>query len=154
MNKDEVLAQIVDQLATTSVLVIATDGHIVARAGSFSKNEDEKLAALSSGILSASNSLINLINTNQDQYKVVCSQSDRGVVLEQISKKEWLVALYNGVENPGELRMQLGKYLRILRSDSSDKSLSFSEPINSRTNEGQTFFENISDEEIDELFNI
>lgn len=136
----------------SKMAVVRQDGHIVY-ANTENFNESHSIGALVGGLWQAAEALNSLVSTNSDIYdfRLSFDTSAQGIYVLpfELSKNVFYIcAIYKEINNPAVLK----KNLRNLKD-----TLSFylDETVDTREIKREGYlFNNISDEEMDKLFNL
>lgn len=154
---DQLIEKMSTELSTEAVLYIHSTGQIIACSGKLPQDEYPIVAALLAGMVSAGTTLIHSSATNKDpsddRKRFSCEYRDGGIYSVAVSADYWIAAVYAGVMNPGQLRMKLRTYAEILEKLHTPQVLVTNRSNLAPVSEGLGGnFENITDEEIERLF--
>lgn len=139
--------------------IVRSDG-IVLYSNSKDKFVEGSIGALASGVWQAASSMMSYVNKNDDSdFRFNFDTSSNGIYILPINLCDtrcYLVAMYQEEFNPAKLKQYLKNLLFLLEMYIRDESISVSnESSNFRVthNRREYLFEDITDEEIDKLFN-
>jgi len=148
-----------DRYGPLSVFITRPDGHIIFKRTSGAQKSDSSIGALIAGLWQASQALSSIISKNDDSfsYRLSYDTSSNGVYVLPISHGQELYCVgvvFNQVVNPGalknylrDLQARLQRYLES-RPTIRDKAQVFSKEENEKF-----LFNDLTDAEVDQLFN-
>jgi len=154
---DSLVEKMSTELATQAVLFIHNSGQILARSGKLQEEEYPTVAALLAGMVAAGTSLMSAASNDspeEDRKRFSCEYRSGGIYAVAVGESYWIASVYEEILNPGLLRMRLRKYAEILEKINTPQAL-FTKPGCDPApvlNMPEANFENITDEEIEELF--
>ena len=159
------LEQAAAGLMADAIVLCHESGQILAAAGDMDQNELPGVAALVSGMIAAGTSLYSRGDKSGDNdLYLIFGNSRGGCYAVQMSDNQWVFSIHRDVENPGLYRMLLRKlvadahYLSVEIPDTEGKKGPKNTPASHQNNaimapnSGTKLFGNLSDEEIDRLF--
>lgn len=168
-------------LGTSATILFHRSGQILAKNGTIPEEDYPTVAVLVAGMVAAGQSLSRLMGENQDaDYQLSHGTSGGGLYAVRINEDFWVFAVYREVLNPGLFRMQMRRLAHevadhlkapegwltediqmsgptVRRGDTEPKA-SFDSVVDKGAKtpppekNGPKLFENITDEEIDQLF--
>ena len=162
------------ELNAKAVLLFNDHGQILGRSGWLEDAHFPAMAALAAAMISAGRTLGELgDNPEESPTRFSCDSGSTGLYTVSVGAGRWLTTLYDQPLNPGQMRMRIRKYaetfaqieeestLRAFESDENRQlfgaTLSpvepeISTPLGKLTEKDSTLFGNITDDEIDRLF--
>ena len=120
------------------------------------KSQSQSLGALISGIWSSTSSLADMIDTEASNNTLTFGSARSGLVIVPIilgGKKFALSAVYKDVFNPAKLKLKFRLLTKLIESDYEEK-VSFLDNVDAGKKKTKNLFNNITDEEIDNLFTL
>lgn len=152
------------ELSAKAVLLLHENGQVVSRSGWIEEFEIPMMAALVAAMAAASRPLSQL-GDNEDADSLVrihCESERTGLYILPLGNSLWLATLYDQPLNPGQFRMKVRRYAEMLRKmslaplpESHEVDEAIPTPratLTPGTSDKSALFENITDEEIDNLF--
>lgn len=160
------------ELGARAVLVLHENGQVLHRYGWISENEYPTMAALISAMIATGNSLGKLgEHFPHSPSRLSCDSDAMGLYMVGVNPGLWLAVLYEQPMNPGQFRMKVRRYASLLakigvsqpmqwetespsstRDKVAPKSTGGSVTMEIITEKNSSLFANITDEEIDEIF--
>src|SRR5690554_6414620 len=137
------------------VAIVRTDGTVLY-SNSANSFEASNIGALASGIWQAAESLASLVNEPRDGYRLAFDTSSDGIYLLPLSLGErscYLCCIYKDLLNPGKLKQNMRNLSFLLEAFVRVESLREESEVQTSGKEGY-LFENITDEEMDQLFGV
>ncbi|MBC77316.1 MAG: hypothetical protein CME64_15025 [Halobacteriovoraceae bacterium] len=136
------------------VALVRSDGTVLY-ANSLSSMESSNIGALASGIWQAAQSLTALVNqdTSDKHYRLAFDTSSEGIYLiptELNSVTCYLCCIFKDQINPAKLKQNMRNIAFLLETYIRDESVNSSFP--SQPKNTGFLFENITDQEMDQLF--
>lgn len=144
---ERVLGQMQVELKARSVIFLRSDGQVVARQGELAEHRIPQMAALVAAMAAASESVAELAGKPREESRLSLEFPSSGLYAVAVGPDHWVAVLYEGVLNPGLLRMQVrrfGQQIERLEADNAKVT-----PVSHNSG---FLFENITDDEIDGLF--
>jgi predicted regulator of Ras-like GTPase activity (Roadblock/LC7/MglB family) len=161
------------ELNAKAVLLFDGGGQIIGRAGWLEDEHFPAMAALAAAMISAAQSLGALGESfGSAPSRFSCDSEETGLYTVAVGENLWLTALYDQPENPGKIRMRVRRFgealakLQSLENEPWEAPVSGpkmgvtlipagpekSAPMEKLTGQDSTLFSNITDDEIDRLF--
>lgn len=160
------------ELGARAVVVLHENGQVVHRYGWISESEFPTMAALISAMIATGKSLGQLgDNFPSGPTRFSCDSEAMGIYTVAVTAGIWLAVLYEQPLNPGQLRMKVRRYAALMAK------LGVSQPrqwergeaveagrilapgadragatLEKNTEDNSALFDNITDQEIDEIF--
>ena len=166
------LSRICERISASAAILIHNNGQIISRSGNMNEENFPIMAALISAIASAAKSMSGI---DEDKIgrefpaRISCESEDTSLYVVAVDEDIWLATLYRQPLNPGQIRMEVRRHAtslgQLLQSHISEpqESAFIQEEKKPSTKAGATLppsfvdksslFENITDDEIDNLFN-
>ncbi|HEY8278666.1 MAG TPA: hypothetical protein VIH99_03525 [Bdellovibrionota bacterium] len=165
--------RISEELSAQAVLVLHENGQVLYRSGWADDNEYPAMAALVAAMISAGRSLGSLgDNFSGAPSRFACDSDRMGLYTVAVTPEVWLAVIYDQPLNPGHFRMKVRRYSEMLarlgvqRQDQWEVTengipagatlppvtAESTGPAERITGPDSSLFANITDEEIDELF--
>lgn len=151
------------ELSAKAVLLLHENGQVLSRSGWMDDSEVPVMAALVSALTATSRSLRQLGDTEESDespVRIHCESDATGLYVVSLGGPYWLSTLYDHPLNPGLFRMKVRRYAETIRKFAH--SLPGDVPLPDGVvsagvsltpeSEKSALFENITDEEIDNLF--
>jgi predicted regulator of Ras-like GTPase activity (Roadblock/LC7/MglB family) len=153
------------ELSAKAVLLLHENGQVLSRSGWMEEFDIPVMAALVAAMAAASRPLSQL-GDNEDAESLVrihCESERTGLYILPLENGLWLATLYDQPLNPGQFRMKVRRYAEALKKMSPasapilEAEEEFSPPapranLTPLGSDNSALFENITDEEIDNLF--
>lgn len=144
-------------LISEKVAVVRNDGTVLY-SNSMDSKEAANIGALASGIWQASSSLASLVDKNlpEESYRLSFDTSSDGVYLlpASLDKRNcYFCCIFKDRLNPGKLKQNMRNISFLLEAFVREESLRKEQKAQPREKEGY-LFENITDEEMDQLFGV
>lgn len=170
---DSLIQRMNTELSAKAVLLLHENGQVLYRSGSIEESHYPAMAALIAAMISAGRSLSSLGEAfSGSPSRFGCDSEEMGLYTVAVNEQYWLAALYDQPTNPGLIRMKVRRFAdtfarlgltkplqwEVQESDSvagaslppaGMKSALTFEKV---TQEDSSLFANITDEEIDRLF--
>lgn len=162
------------ELGTKAVILFHESGQIIYRSGWMEEPHFPAMAALAAAMIAAGKSLSGLgEKQNNSPKRFACDSDDIGLYTVAVGPEHWLAALYDQPLNPGQLRMKVRRYAEtfarlgierpeqweMAESSGAEAGVSMapvepesSAPVEKVTEKNSSLFSNITDDEIDRLF--
>lgn len=150
------------ELKAKAVVLLHNSGQVIHKSGWIEDNEFASMAALVAAMTSAGKTL-GMLGEDTDKgapTRFHCESEAIGLYAVAVNEDYWLATLYDQPLNPGQFRMQVRRYGEALarlgvalpaqweQDEIPEKSASLAPGIRQKA----TLFENITDDEIDSLF--
>jgi predicted regulator of Ras-like GTPase activity (Roadblock/LC7/MglB family) len=166
-------------LGTKAVILFHESGQIVYRSGWLDEDNFPSIAALAAAMIAAGKSLGQLGEATDSPTRFSCDSDEIGLYTVAVGAHHWLAALYDQPLNPGQFRMKVRRYAEKFTgfgvynpdqwefeerpqgpSSHDDKTRATMPPavsektalLENLTEQDSTLFSNITDDEIDSLF--
>lgn len=170
------------ELGTKAVILFHESGQIVYRSGWLEDTHFPSIAALAAAMIAAGKSMGQLGSASDSPTRFACDSDEVGLYTVAVGSDHWLAALYDQPLNPGLFRMKVRRYAETFERlgvanpeqwelQESERAASESEPgvkssgaimppvgpensapLENLTEKDSTLFSNITDDEIDRLF--
>jgi hypothetical protein len=165
------------ELSAKAVLLLHENGQVLQKSGWIDDNEYPAMAALIAAMIAAGKGIGNLSDSNVGSpSRFACDSEAAGLYTVGVAHGIWLSVLYDQPLNPGQFRMKVRRYSELLArlgvqqpeqwelpqngTASMPEDGATLRPVSSReattpeilTAKNSSLFANISDTEIDELF--
>lgn len=151
------------ELSAKAVLLLHENGQVLSRSGWLEDVEVPVMAALVSALTATSRSLRKLGDseeTEESPVRIHCESDATGLYVLSLGGPYWLSTLYDHPLNPGLFRMKVRRYAETIRklANALPSDLPLPGGVVSTGvsltpgSEKSALFENITDEEIDNLF--
>lgn len=162
------------ELGTKAAILFHENGQILYRSGWLDENEFPAIAALAAAMIAAGKSLGSIGEASDSPNRFSCDSNQVGLYTVAVGAEHWLAALYDQPLNPGQFRMKVRRYaetfakLGVAAPDQWEMEESTggaeegvimtpaepkrSAPAEKLTEKKPTLFSNITDDEIDSLF--
>lgn len=145
-------------LISDKVAVIRNDGTVLY-SNSLNSLEASNIGALASGIWQAAQSLSSLVNKDlpYEDYRLAFDTTSDGIYLLPAALGErtcYLCCIFKDQLNPGKLKQNMRNISFLLEAYVREESLAFSQQEDSTAKSQGYLFENITDEEMNQLFGV
>lgn len=170
---ESLIQRMTHELSAKAVLLLHENGQVVFHSGSVKESAYPAMAALVAAMISAGKSLGSIGQSfTKAPSRFSCDSDDMSLNIVEVQPEYWLAALYDQPLNPGLFRMKVRRYADIFYRLGVTKPLQWEVPKNGSeggvkatlspqgasafpeniTQEDSSLFANITDEEIDRLF--
>lgn len=149
-------------LQAKAVVLLHNSGQVICKSGWIEDNEFASMAALVAAMTSAGSTLGKL---GEDSDKGApsrfhCESETIGLYAVAIDKEYWLATLFDQPLNPGLFRMKVRRYgeniarlgVQLPEQWEKENDTDFGATLPPSGHQKDTLFENITDDEIDSLF--
>lgn len=151
------------ELSAKAILLLHENGQVLSRSGWMEDEEVPVMAALVSALTATSRSLRQLGDqevSEESPLRIHCESDATGLYVLSLGGPYWLSTLYDQPLNPGLFRMKVRRYAETIRklAHSLPEDMPIPESVVSTGvsltpgSDNSALFENITDEEIDNLF--
>lgn len=149
---ERILNTMQSALKARAVLFLRRDGQVIAREGELAEQKVPHMAALISAMAAASESVAELAGKSKDDPRLSLEFPASGLYAVAVGKEHWVAVLFEGVLNPGQLRMRTRQFGEEIEKLHFKDSFIIEDKVTPVQGAKATLFENITDEEIDGLF--
>ena len=143
------LERISQELSCKAVLYLQSDGQVLSSAGWIEKREIPSVAAIVAAVAAAGYSLAPGNENTSEEFRFHYEFGDTALYAVAVDGQSWLATLYDQPLNPGLVRMKIRRFSETLRRLNRPAAGAYLTPP---VQKKPAFFENITDEEIDHLF--
>jgi predicted regulator of Ras-like GTPase activity (Roadblock/LC7/MglB family) len=172
---ESVLIRLGEEISARAVLLLQEDGQILQSTGPLEESEAPTMAALVAAMIATGKSIGSLGGAfPSNPTRFACDSDDSGIYMVAVGTGVWLAALYDQPLNPGKLRLRVRQTAAICAQLGIQKNESKKVPENITsggakapptmapisnapekiTEQNSSLFTNITDDEIDRLFEI
>lgn len=155
-------------LGTQATVLFHRSGQILAKNGDIPEHDYPTVAVLVAGMVAAGQSLAQLMGETENRdYQLSHGTSEGGLYAVRINQDYWVFAVYRSILNPGLFRMHMRRLAQeieqFLKAPNGwlANDIQVSQPamkpgakMPPGEKSGPRLFDNITDEEIDQLFDI
>lgn len=152
------------ELNAKAIVFFDGSGQILARSGWLEESNFPAMAALAAAMISAARGLGEL-GESEAPSRFSCDSNSTGLYTVGVGEDRWLTTLYDQPLNPGKFRMRIRRFAETLAQlDANpadwqpEKGVTLlpepenTTPLENLTEQDSTLFANITDDEIDRLF--
>lgn len=159
------------ELGTKAAILFHENGQILFRSGWLDDSQFPTIAALAAAMIATGKSLNALGEGSDSPKRFSCDSDTIGLYTVAVGSEHWLAALYDQPLNPGQFRMKVRRYAEtfarlglgqeeqweLVAEPSAGVTMSpvgpeISTPVAKFTEKKSALFSNITDDEIDRLF--
>ncbi len=147
-----------DKFGPLNVFITRPDGHIIFKKTPSSHKTDTSIGALIAGLWQASQALSSIISNNEgpSNYRLSYDTSSNGVYVLPITHGSELYCVgvvFNQVVNPGALKNYLRDLQARLQHYLESKPIAVAPKLASTIEKENYLFNDLTDAEVDQLFN-
>lgn len=147
-----------ERFGPLNVFITRPDGHIIFKRTASTEKTDTSIGALIAGLWQASQALSSIISNNEgpSNYRLSYDTSSNGVYVLPITHGSDLYCVgvvFNQVVNPGALKNYLRDLQARLQNYLDSKPVVKNKENSPKSNQEKYLFNDLTDAEVDQLFN-